>query len=189
MMSGAMPKLPESTAIGTGCRDSRHKLVVVVRPQLMTMLLKARFRKRIWYLLVFVAMIGAGLISRRFPHVLPAIAVKYPGDVLWALMVFFGMGAVFRNASSLQLGLGALGFSFGIEVLKLCQAPWLVSVRHTALGHLIFGQVFSWQNLVAYTAGILTGVVTEVLIVPNKSATPTTIGADRFSDQSAKVQL
>jgi hypothetical protein len=146
----------------------------------MTMLLKARFRKRTWYLLAFVAMIGAGLISRRFPQVVPAFAGKYPGDVLWSLMVFFGMGAIFRNASSLKLGLGALGFSFGIEVLKLCQAPWLASVRHTTLGHLIFGYAFSWQNFIAYTAGILVGLLVEVLIVPSKSPTPTAIGTGRF---------
>ena len=130
------------------------------------MLLKARFRKRAWYLIAFVAMIVAGLISRRFPQFLPASAGKYPGDALWALMVFFGLGAIFRNASSLRLGLGAFGFCFGIEVLKLCQAPWLADVRHTTLGHLIFGYGFSWQNLVAYITGILTGLVVEFFIVP-----------------------
>jgi hypothetical protein len=155
----------------------------------MRMLLKARFRNRAWYLLAFVATIGAGLISRQFPQILPAFAGKYPGDVLWALMVFFGMGAIFRHASSLQLGVGALGFSFGIELLKLCQAPWLANIRHTTLGHLIFGYAFSWQNLVAYTAGIIAGLVVEVLIVPNKSPPTTAIGTDRFSDQPAKVQL
>ena len=91
---------------------------------------------------------------------------KYPGDALWSLMVFFGMGVIFNKASSFQLGFGALAFSFGIEALKLCQAPWLASLRHTTLGHLVFGHVFSWQNLVAYTVGILVGVVAEVFVVP-----------------------
>jgi len=81
-------------------------------------------------------------------------------------MVFFGLGIIFNQVSSLRLGLVALGFSFGIEALKLWQAPWLVSVRQTTLGHLVFGHVFSWQNLVAYTVGILVGLIVEVLLVP-----------------------
>jgi hypothetical protein len=82
-------------------------------------------------------------------------------------MVFFGMGAIFCKASSLRVGLGALGFSFGIEALKLYQAPWLVSVRHTTLGHLVFGHVFSWQNLVAYAVGVLAGLIVEAVVAPN----------------------
>ena len=136
----------------------------------MAILLEPRFRKRAWYLLAFVAMIAAGLASRRFSQFLPVFAGKYPGDVLWSLMVFFGLGAIFRKASSIQLGFGALGFAFGIEALKLCPAPWLADVRHTTLGHLIFGNVFSWQNLVAYTIGVLAGLIFEVLFVANLRA-------------------
>jgi hypothetical protein len=131
----------------------------------MTTLLQARHRKRPYYLLGFVATVVAGLASRRFSGVLPPFLGKYPGDALWALMVFFVMGAVFRKASSVQLGLGALVFSFGIEALKLCQAPWLVSIRHTTLGHLLFGHAFSWQNLAAYTVGVLVGMIVETFFM------------------------
>ena len=136
----------------------------------MTALLQARHRKRTWYLLAFVVTIALGLASRRFPHILPVALGKYPGDALWALMVFFGMGAIFNKATSLQLGCGALAFSFGIEALKLWQTPWLVGLRHTTLGHLVFGHVFSWQNLVAYTVGVLAGLLVEALVVPGSRA-------------------
>jgi len=132
----------------------------------MTRLLQARHRKRVWYLLAFGVTIALGLASRRFPHLLPAALGKYPGDVLWALMVFFGMGAIFIKIPGIQLGCGALAFSFGIEALKLWQTPWLVGLRHTTLGHLVFGHVFSWQNLVAYTVGVLMGLLVEALVVP-----------------------
>src|SRR4051812_28395406 len=108
------------------------------------MLTESRCRRRMWYVIAFVVTIAAGLASRRFPQVLPEFLGKYPGDALWSLMVFFGLGAIFKRVSSLQLGLAALGFSFGIEFLKFWQAPWLVSIRHTTLGHLVFGDVFSW---------------------------------------------
>ncbi len=76
-------------------------------------------------------------------------------------MVFFGMGVMFRKASTIHISLAALGFSFGIEALKLCPAPWLAAVRHSTLGHLVFGSVFSWQNLLAYTIGVILGLIIE----------------------------
>ncbi|MDB6113983.1 MAG: hypothetical protein JWQ62_928 [Lacunisphaera sp.] len=47
------------------------------------------------------------------------------------------------------------------ECLKLWQAPWLVSLRHTTAGHLVFGQVFSWPNFPTYAAGIMVVFVIE----------------------------
>lgn len=133
----------------------------------MNNLLEVRFRRRAWYLLAFVLTIFAGLASRHFWQVLPAFLGKYPGDVLWALMVFFGLGAIFHTASSALLSVEALGFSFGIEFLKLCNAPWLANIRHTTLGHLVFGSVFSWQNLVAYAIGVIIGAMIDVFLLAN----------------------
>jgi hypothetical protein len=133
----------------------------------MKMLLKGRFRRRAWYLFAVVITIFVGLASRHFSQVFPAFVGKYPGDVLWSLMVFFGLGTIFPTASSVLLSVGALGFSYGIEVLKLCDAPWLANGRHTTLGHLVFGSVFSWQNLVAYAIGVIVGLIIDVLFMVN----------------------
>lgn len=127
----------------------------------MSFLHRARSRNRWWYLLAGLATVAAGLASRRFPSFLPAGLGKYPGDVLWALMVFFGVGAWFRRAPTWRVAAGALAFSFAIEFFKLVQAPWLVELRHTTVGHLVLGHVFGWPNLAAYTAGILLGVLVE----------------------------
>jgi len=72
---------------------------------------------------------------------------------------------VFRRASTWRVAAGALAFCFAIEFFKLIQAPWLVELRHTTLGHLVLGHVFGWPNLVAYTAGILLGVVVEAAVL------------------------
>lgn len=133
----------------------------------MKTLLKVRCRKRPWYAFAFVLTIAAGLASRYFVQVLPTFPGKYPGDVLWSLMVFFGLAAIFCTAPSVRLSVGAFGFSFGIEFLKLCHAPWLVNVRHTTLGHLVFGSVFSWPNLVAYAIGAIVGLMIDTFIMVN----------------------
>jgi hypothetical protein len=113
-------------------------------------------RKRIWYAVAVVATVALGLISRRVPGL-----GKYPGDALWALMVFFGAAILLPRLSSARLAVVSFGFSCAIECLKLNQHPVLVSVRHSTLGHLVFGQVFSWQNLAAYAVGISAGVFVE----------------------------
>jgi len=99
-----------------------------------------------------------GLISRRYQGNLPTIFGKYPGDALWTLMVFFGWGALLTISSTLRVAQLAVGTSFAVELFKLYQAPWIVSVRHSTLGHLVFGHTFSWQNLLAYALGAATGI-------------------------------
>ncbi|WP_167509236.1 DUF2809 domain-containing protein [Pseudomonas oryzihabitans] len=96
-------------------------------------------------------------LASRLPGAV-ASSGKYPGDVLWAAMVFFGWGLLLPLRPLRQRLVLALASAWGIEVLKLWQTPWLVELRHSILGHLVFGQVFSWQNLVAYALGILLAV-------------------------------
>ena len=79
-------------------------------------------------------------------------------------MAFFGWGALFRKIPVFRVAQLALSTSFLIEFLKLYQAPWVVTIRHTTLGHLVFGHAFSWQNLVAYTVGVFVGVAIEQLV-------------------------
>ena len=138
--------------------------------EIMTPLLASRSRNRAKYLLAFAVTIAAGLASRRFPQYLPAFLGKYPGDALWSLMVFLGLAIIFPRASTARVGLAALGFSFGIETLKLCDAAWLVSIRDTTLGHLVFGSTFSWRNLAAYTIGVALGFIAELRFTATPSA-------------------
>lgn len=92
---------------------------------------------------------------------MPAAFDKYPGDALWALLMFFGWRALSPLASARDIGGRALATSAVVELAKLWQAPWLVAFRHTTIGHLLLGHVFSWQNLVAYGVGVLAGVALE----------------------------
>ncbi len=54
--------------------------------------------------------IALGLASRRYPFLLPAFLGKYPGDALWALMVFCGLAFLFPAARSPHLAAGAWRF-------------------------------------------------------------------------------
>ena len=122
-------------------------------------------RRRLAALAAMPAAIALGLASRHWPDALPAAFGKYPGDALWSLTVLFGWRALRPRARTRDVALLARATSVAIEVAKLWQAPWLVQFRHTTVGHLLLGQVFSWQNLVAYGVGVLAGVVLDRLIL------------------------
>jgi len=138
-----------------------------IRQHHVLQLTSKRSRDRRWYCAAFVGTIAIGLASRSLPPRLQDAVGKYPGDALWALMVFFGMGALFSRVSTLRLASYGLAFSLAIELLKLYEAPWAVAVRRTTLGHLVFGHVFSWQNLVAYAVGVAAGAMIEFFSTRN----------------------
>ena len=104
-----------------------------------------------------------GLASRHWPNLLPAAFGKYPGDALWAPMVFFGWRALRPRARTRDVAVCAMATSTVVEFAKLWQAPWLVAFRHTSVGHLLLGHVFSWQNLVAYGVGVMAGAAIDRL--------------------------
>ena len=118
-------------------------------------------RPRPVYFLAILVVIALGLLSRRFPQCLPAALGKYPGDALWALMVFLGFGCVFRRAPTAIVALAALAFSVAIEVSQLYHAPWIDAVRATLPGRLVLGCGFAWSDLAAYAVGILVGALAE----------------------------
>lgn len=122
-----------------------------------------------------VVAIVLGLASRHFSNLIPAPLGKYPGDGLWALMVFFGWGALFPRIPTNRVALLALVTSYMVEAAKLYQAQWIVAIRHTTLGHLVLGHAFSWQNLVAYAFGVLAGVAIERFVLLDRPGSSPTI--------------
>jgi hypothetical protein len=86
-------------------------------------------RSRAWYALAVLLTIGAGLASRALPFEAPLLVRDSLGDALYAVMVFFGLGFLFRRASTPVVAAGAFGFCVLIEVLKLFRAPWAVEIR------------------------------------------------------------
>jgi hypothetical protein len=125
-------------------------------------------RSRAWLAVGVAAVVALGLASRAFP-LFPAALGKYPGDALWALMVFLGAAFVVPRASTLTLATFALCVSYLVEILQLYHAPWLDSIRGTTLGHLVLGSGFSWLDLVAYAIGVACGALVDLLIARRRA--------------------
>jgi hypothetical protein len=123
-------------------------------------------RNRFVSLCAVASVIALGLASRRWPGLLPQVLGKYPGDALWTLMVFFGLGVFMPRSNTWHLALWALLISYAVEFAQLYQAPWIMAIRATTLGRLALGTTFAWFDLVAYTVGAAMGIVIcEVLML------------------------
>lgn len=118
-------------------------------------------RNRLLYALLIGLVIIAGLASRAFPALLPSFLGKYPGDVLWGLMVFLLFGFAAPRITTGQAALYATAFSVADEISQLYHAPWINRIRHTTLGHLVLGDTFSWGDIACYVAGIAVGAIME----------------------------
>ncbi len=111
-------------------------------------------RRRTFLLLLLV--VAAGLASRLL-HTGTPLLDKYPGDALYAVMVFLLLRLVFTRADSARLIAAAAAVMLGLELFQLTDIP-LGWSRHAALpvrlaGRLL-GTAFSWLDLLAYAAGL-----------------------------------
>ena len=126
-------------------------------------------RRNQWtYLTLVVVTMILGLGSRKVSGYLPEVINVYLGDVLWALMVFFLVGLIFRSKATLWVAGMALLFSYGIEISQLYHAPWIDAIRQTRLGGLVLGYGFLWRDLVSYTMGIGVGVLADQRLNPTR---------------------
>jgi glycopeptide antibiotics resistance protein len=91
----------------------------------------------------------------------------YLGDALWALMIFFLFGFLFRTKETKWIATLAFLFSYSIEFSQLYHANWIDTLRQTKLGGLVLGYGFLWRDLLSYSIGIGMGILIERTIVFN----------------------
>lgn len=121
-------------------------------------------RNRTLYLVLTLVIVAIGLASRKYPSIFPDAFGKFPGDALWALMVFTGWGMITPRRSTAALALTALLCAYADELSQLYQAPWINAIRATTAGHLVLGSTFSWGDMIAYTIGIAFGCGIETVV-------------------------
>lgn len=114
-------------------------------------------RNRLLYSGLTLVIVILGLGSRRYSGYLPQSVNPYIGDILWALMVFLLIGTILNRHSSEQIALGAIVFSFSIELSQLYHASWIDQIRSTVIGGLVLGFGFLWSDLLSYIVGVTIG--------------------------------
>jgi hypothetical protein len=125
---------------------------------------RAMPRNRTFYGLLVVGTIAVGLATRSTLIDMPRIFGKYPGDCLWAAMIFWAVGMILPALSTSRTAGVAVLICFFVETIKLLPWDWLSSIRQTTLGHLVLGRAFTWQNYIAYSVGVTLASLGEALI-------------------------
>ncbi|MFJ5772155.1 DUF2809 domain-containing protein [Psychrobacillus sp. NPDC093180] len=123
------------------------------------------FKIRIAYVIVVATTIFFGLASRKYSYNLPSFLAENAGDVIWAMMVYYGLRFLLvRKTLSLAIWISFL-FSFSIEFSQLYQGEWIKQIRATSLGALIFGKGFLTEDLFRYAVGILLAAFLDKVVL------------------------
>ena len=128
-------------------------------------------RNRVFLGVAIIGTIGLGLASRTCPMLFPPVLEKYPGDALWAQMVYWLVGFFNPTASVAKVALYSLALSYADEISQIYQAPWINQIRATTLGHLVLGSSFSWLDMLSYTVGIALVAPIEWLLLRRPRST------------------
>ncbi|MDQ8186997.1 DUF2809 domain-containing protein [Pelagicoccus sp. SDUM812002] len=116
-------------------------------------------RTRLAFLAIITVILG--LLSRLYP-----IAGNYPGDALWATLVYFLWTFLLPRRPYLLHLLLAATTAVCVEFAQLYQAPWIDSLRQTLPGRLVLGSGFDPKDLVAYAIGCFLGSLCVRVVIP-----------------------
>lgn len=122
-------------------------------------------KTRIAYVITISITIFLGLASRKFSHELPLFVAENAGDVIWAMMVYFGFRFLFVHKSLVLAILLSFFFSFSIEFSQLYQGDWVKQIRGTSLGALILGKGYLTVDLIRYTAGNMLAAFSDKVVL------------------------
>ena len=120
-------------------------------------------RNRILYFFLIIATIGLGLVSRA--DFIPKLIYPFLGDILYSLMIFFIIGFIFTDFSSLKIALISIGICYIIELSQFYEANWIVEIRNNKQGGLLLGYGFLWSDLISYLVGGALGLSIEIFLL------------------------
>ena len=116
-------------------------------------------RNRTVYFFLILITISLGLLSRA--HNMPIWVHEYVGDILYALMIYWGFAFIFCSKKPNNIWAYTLLFCYGIELTQLYQSHWILNIRSTTIGSLILGHGFLWSDIICYTIGSSVGYLLE----------------------------
>ncbi|MCU0351979.1 MAG: DUF2809 domain-containing protein [Flavobacterium sp.] len=115
-------------------------------------------KSRFYYfsLAIFIVFLGIG--SRKI-----SLFPLFIGDILYAILVYFGMRFLFIHWKLQTIFALSLSFCFLIEISQLFQYDWLLELRKTTFGKYVLGQGFLWFDLVCYIFGSIVAYFSDNL--------------------------
>ena len=113
------------------------------------------------YVVLALGTIGLGLAVHLRGNALGAMWRDVLGDVIWAAMIAWCVGAIVPNRSLWTRGIAAVTICFAVEVSQLYHSAALDTLRGTTVGQLMLGSGFDVRDLLAYVVGVLAAASLE----------------------------
>ncbi|MEM1278992.1 MAG: DUF2809 domain-containing protein [Cyanobacteria bacterium P01_H01_bin.152] len=89
----------------------------------------------------------------------------YLGDVLVVILIYAFVRAFFKVAI-IPAAIGVWVFAFGVEVLQYFKIVEVLGLASSAIARTVIGTTFVWEDLLAYTAGVVILLGLEKAIGP-----------------------
>lgn len=84
----------------------------------------------------------------------------YIGDFLVVILIYCFVKS-FLNTPVVPTAVGVLLFAYTVELLQYFRIVEVLGLQHSRAARIIIGSSFEWQDLLAYTLGILVVVLVE----------------------------
>ena len=84
----------------------------------------------------------------------------YIGDFLVVILIYCFVKS-FLNTPVVPTALGVLVFAYIVELLQYFRIVELLGLQHSRAARIIIGSSFEWQDILAYTLGVLAVVLVE----------------------------
>jgi hypothetical protein len=121
-------------------------------------------RTRLAFVALALSTIVVGLVVHWGTAVIPPRPRDLLGDALWAMMIYWWIGALAPSVRRDSRGLLAVAVCWGVEFSQLVQTPTLDAWRGTTLGQLVLGSGFDLRDLGAYALGVLAAWLLELKV-------------------------
>ncbi len=118
--------------------------------------MKTDTMQRLFFFLL-TALFGFLALLTRAEFALPDFVIRYGGDYLWGIMLYFLLCALLPSFVGFKNLALALLVSYSVESLQLYQADWIMAVRANKWGGLLLGHGFLWSDILLYTLGNISG--------------------------------
>jgi hypothetical protein len=119
------------------------------------------WRRRATFAALALATIPVGLVVNGHGLGLGPAARDVAGDALWAVMMYWWIGALAPGVSAPRRAGAAYVVCVAVELQQLVRAPALDALRRTLPGRLVLGSGFDPRDLAAYAAGVAAAFLLE----------------------------
>ena len=113
------------------------------------------------YLIITGILFCTEIIIAVFMH--DTIIRPYVGDFLVVILIYCFIQSFF-NLSVIKLSIGVLLFAYILEALQYFKLVQLLGLDNSEFAKIIIGVHFEWIDIIAYTLGIISVLILEIII-------------------------